>query len=133
MRPDAMKAIGPPTKSAATMMTVAHPKAATRGVEKPRKRPRVDRRANRTLGGGGVLVGSVLTACSLPTRIWAVSPFGCRVLGRFGSVGNRVRELQTVAASRHQLARHLYRRYPRLHRTRPDLQGLEKCRSHPFH
>ena len=126
-----MKAIGPPTKSAATAMTVAHPKAATRGVENPRRRPRVERRANRTLSGGGVLVG--LTACSLPTRIWAASAFGCRVLGRSGSVRNRMRELQTVVAARCQLARHLRRRYPRLHGTRPDLQGLAQCRSHPFH
>jgi uncharacterized membrane protein len=128
-----MKAIGPPTKSAATAMTVAHPKAATRGVENPRKRPRVERRANRTLSGRGVLVGSVLTACSLTTRIRTASRFGCRVLGWSGSVGNRVKELQTVAASRHQLARHLRRRYPRLHRTRPDLQGLGQCRSYPFY
>jgi hypothetical protein len=82
-----MKAIGPPTKSAATAMTVAHPKAATRGVENPRRRPRVERRAKRTLNGGGVLVGSVLTACSLPTRIRTASRFGCRVLSWSGSVG----------------------------------------------
>jgi hypothetical protein len=88
-----MKAMGPPTKSAATAMTVAHPKAATRGVENPRRRPRVERRANRTLNGGGVLVGSVLTACSLPTRIWTASLFGCRVLGWSGSLGDRAERL----------------------------------------
>ena len=128
-----MKAIGPPTKSAATAMTVAHPKAATRGVEKPRRRPRVERRANRTLNGGGVLVGSVLTMCSLSTKIRAASPVARRRLGWPGSVGDRQEELETRAAFGYHPAWDPRRGYPRLHRTGPDLQGLGQCRSHPFH
>jgi hypothetical protein len=53
------KAATPPKKSAPTATATAHPSTTTRGVEKPRSKPLVERRANRTLIGALVVVAVV--------------------------------------------------------------------------
>ncbi len=103
-RPDAMKAVRPPDKERRDGDDRGTPEGgdSRRGEtqEKAPRRSTGEPDAQRRRRAGRVGAHVVLPVDEIRTASW----FGCRVVGRSGPVGNRVKELQTGRRARTTLS-----------------------------